>query len=122
MPSPHRRLDDLRRLLALGAAGACAVAGLAACGDDDDSDLAAYCDAEVALDQVFQNLDADAPGFDAALDDAQQAVDAVAAAAPDEVADPIDVRVEAFAAVRESGDPDRYFTDEVAAADDEIHA
>jgi hypothetical protein len=130
MPSSRVPVGRPWRVLALAASGAFVV-GLAACGDDDTAasdgegtggDLATYCEAEVAQAEVFQNLDADAPGFAAALEEAQPVVDAVVASAPEELAAPVGIRADAFAAVRASGDPDQFFTDEVAAADDAVHA
>jgi hypothetical protein len=130
MRSSHVPVAHRWRLAALAASGAFVV-GLAACGDDDtaaggaegnDVDLVTYCAAEVAQAQVFQQLDADAPGFAAALEEAQPVVDAVVASAPEELATPIGIRADAFAAVRASGDPDQFFTDEVTAADDAVHA
>lgn len=135
MPETPPRTNLHLRIRALAAAGVLVV-GLAACGSDDDdaadatgsapdttSDLAAYCSDVIVLDQMFQNLDAeDPPAFEAALAEAVPVTERIVAAAPAELEDEYAVISTAFSAVVDTGDPGPFFTPEVDAADDAIHA
>ena len=93
------------RRAALGAAAVVALLGAAGCGDDDDSgddaggSVEAYCDAVAAIE-----LSDEPPTV--------EQMEAIRAAAPDEIADDIDVVVDAFIEAIESGEPESVFEDE----------
>lgn len=129
-----------RRLRALVAAAALVV-GLAACGSDDDDDasvapaesssdhsdasaeLAVYCTDVITLDQMFQHFDAeDPPAFEAALAEAVPVTERIVAGAPAELEDEYAVLSAAFGEVVDTADPAPFFTPEVDAADDAVHA
>lgn len=111
-----------RRLRAVVTAGV--LVGLAACGGDDGSDdLAAYCRDVVTLDQMFQNFDAEDPSsFEAALAEAVPVNDRVVASAPAELDDEYAVLSAAFGEVVDTGDPEPFFTPDVDAAGNAVHA
>ena len=91
-------------------------------GTGGGGDLDAYCDASVALDQIFQSIDPeDAEGFAAALDDAAPIVADLEAAAPAELHEHVAVLVASFGKVKESGDASAFETEEVDAADAAAH-
>ena len=133
MDEPGPRSHPHRRVRAIAAAGALVVA-LAACGSDDNdaaagagtiasTDLAGYCSDVIVLDQMFQNFDAeDPPAFEAALAEAVPVTARIVAAAPAELADEYAVLSAAFGEVVETGSPENFFTPEVGAADDAVHA
>jgi hypothetical protein len=122
MPIPTSRLRALV-VVAL-------VVGLGACGSDDDDDAAAepaepaaYCTDVITLDQMFQNFDAeDPPAFEAALAEAVPVTDRIVATAPAELEDEYAVLSAAFGEVVETGNPEAFFTPDVDAADDAVHA
>lgn len=120
------------RLTSLAAVAALCL-GAAACGDDDGgtappdgaptADLVAYCEDEVALDQVFQRTDADDPEtFGASLAEGSRILDRLQESRPDAVAEDLDVLAATFAEVVETQDPEPFFTEEVTAAGDAVHA
>lgn len=116
--------------------------GSAACGSDDTAssattsasdpgdesaaggtDLDAYCEASIAVDQTFQAIDpSDTAAFAAALEDAAPIVDDLVAAAPEELHEQATVMMAAFNEVKESGDFSAFETEEVGAAEAATHA
>lgn len=126
MTATHVLTEPDRRILALVCAGLLAV-GAVGCGSDDeattDDDRAAYCRDVIVLDQMFQNFDAeDATGFEAALAASEPVMDRVVAAAPEQLADEYTVVSTAFGEVVDTGNPEPFFTPEVDAANDAVHA
>jgi hypothetical protein len=84
-----------------------------------DAELAAYCEADLALDQAFSQLGDPDQASLAAL--APQ-VDELLAIAPDELADEVQVLGEAFHAAADDGDFAVFESDETAEADASVHA
>lgn len=147
MPSVAQPVLRNRRFLALAAATTF-VFGAAACSGDDDAstttdaavsttptttpttatdavaaDLAAYCAAEVALDEAFQQLDpSDPEAFQAALAEVGPIIERIVAEPIDAVADEFAVLKAAYEQVVAAGDPSPFFAEEVAVADATVHA
>lgn len=133
----HRTTRPSRRLAALAAVGALAL--LAACGDDDEgaseptgtsagdvsasgAELATYCDAQLEIDQTFQNTEGEDPAeLQAAMATVDPIFDEVLDNAPDELDDDLAVLADARAEVLADGGPEAYFAEEVRAADARIH-
>lgn len=134
MRIPNHSARRCRRVLALAAAGGLALV-VAACGGDDDgsadaatttgpgADLAAYCADEVALDRIFGSADPEEPAaFQMAIDSAGPIVERLVAGAPADLAEHFEVLRGAYEDVVATGDPSAFFSDEVATADDAVHA
>jgi hypothetical protein len=86
------------------------------------TDLTAYCEDVLTLDQMFQALDAEDPAaFEAALADAAIVDERILASAPDALRDEHEVLSTAFQEVVETGDPTPYFTPEVEQTRAAVH-